>query len=555
MRKIPTLYSDYQECILDLDIYGKIVATPQQSLSELTETLFEEFKRRKPLPTLEYKRYELSRLVDPNYRIAYNKELELQDNESLVELRNMASSFEAINFEDLTPLIPDVQEAFSYESNITDSVRKSIIDKYDLSTGEEFKPGIHQTELIVGSVQEDKNLVLSDEEIENLGVESDSIADINEDDITTTTESEEPVYELDEDIAVVDEDNYDNTEDIDDFENFSDEETDSDDDIEDFSDEESSLDDDDIEDFETEYELNDIEDFEGEDELSGTEDFENDIDSDDIEDFEDMDSSADGDISDFEDFDDTVEQESETQEEETDNDFGDFSDEDTSEGEDFEDFSDEGDSEGEDFGDFSDEDNSESDDFGDFSDEETSSEDDFGGFSEDEDSDNDEDFSDTESDEDDSGNDFEDFSEEEPDEDFEDFTDDSNEEDDDSKYDYSQDSESKSNESVDEDIDVDVGDMDIEFLDSTSDITKPTMSVKPGVVRHVETPVTPIQIYNEPKHEEVIDRSAEPTDIRAFLRKHPRCEYSFALKYFTKNQIDTAIKVGKVIKKGNILKI
>ena len=57
MTKIPTLYSDYPECILDLDIYGKIVATPQQSMEEMKKSLFEEFQRRKPYPTLEYKRY------------------------------------------------------------------------------------------------------------------------------------------------------------------------------------------------------------------------------------------------------------------------------------------------------------------------------------------------------------------------------------------------------------------------------------------------------------------------------------------------------------------
>ena len=45
------------------------------------------------------------------------------------------------------------------------------------------------------------------------------------------------------------------------------------------------------------------------------------------------------------------------------------------------------------------------------------------------------------------------------------------------------------------------------------------------------------------------------TDIRQFLRKHPRCEYEFALKYFTKKQINDAIKIGKIVKKGNILKI
>ena len=47
----------------------------------------------------------------------------------------------------------------------------------------------------------------------------------------------------------------------------------------------------------------------------------------------------------------------------------------------------------------------------------------------------------------------------------------------------------------------------------------------------------------------------EPTDLRAFLRKHPRSEMDFVLKYFTKKQINDALRVGKIIKKGSILRI
>lgn len=62
--------------------------------------------------------------------------------------------------------------------------------------------------------------------------------------------------------------------------------------------------------------------------------------------------------------------------------------------------------------------------------------------------------------------------------------------------------------------------------------------LKPDAHKEVEKPVEP-----------------EPTDLRQFIRKHPRCEYNFALQYFTKKQINDAIKVGKVIKRGNILKV
>ena len=204
MTKIPTLYSDYRECMLDLDIYGKIVATPQQSIQELTETLFEEFQRRKPMPTLEYKRYELSRLVNPDFRIAYNKELELQDNERLLDLQSdLEASFENIDFEDLTSLIPTTKELFSYENHITDDMRSEIISKYDLSTGEAFKPGINQTENIVGSVSEDDSLTLSEEKINQLGVDEDetdiTMAEDPMEVVRFKDNSEDVKYEIEDD--------------------------------------------------------------------------------------------------------------------------------------------------------------------------------------------------------------------------------------------------------------------------------------------------------------------------------------------------------------------
>ena len=53
----------------------------------------------------------------------------------------------------------------------------------------------------------------------------------------------------------------------------------------------------------------------------------------------------------------------------------------------------------------------------------------------------------------------------------------------------------------------------------------------------------------------VIDKSSEPTDIRLFLKKHPNSAYDFVLQYFTKKQINDAIKIGRIIKKGNTLRI
>ncbi len=474
MTKIPTLYSDYRECMLDLDIYGKIVATPQQSIQELTETLFEEFQRRKPMPTLEYKRYELSRLVNPDFRIAYNKELELQDNERLLDLQSDAeASFENIDFEDLTSLIPTTKELFSYENHITDDMRDEIIAKYDLSTGEEFKPGISQTENIVGSVIENDNLVLSEEKIANLGVdESEDEVTMAEDPMkveSLTTEQEEVKYEIDDDEVML---------------------------------EDSDEDDSDSDDY-ADYGLND-----------------------DSEDSEDRDTSDDYD---------------EEESEESDDDYADYD-------------SDDSDSDEDDYGDYDESEDSEEDYEESESDEES------------EDSDEVDDSSEEESESDDSEDDYGDYDSDDSKDDYEDY----DSEDSATENDYEDyDSGDEVSGSVDEEgteqtntgvvkksIDLDDDDFDVSsFIDSVQD-EPVTVKSEPIVNKSVETPITPIQVKtNAPPQSEIIDRSAEPTEIRAFLRKHPRCEYEFALKYFTKKQINDAIKIGKIIKKGNILKI
>ena len=478
MTKIPTLYSDYKECILDLDIYGKIVATPQQSIQELTDTLFEEFKRRKPLPTLEYKRYELSRLVNPEFRIAYNKELELQDNERLVDLDKSFSTLGSIQFEDLTPLIDEVREAFSYEMNITDSVRQDIISKYDLETGEEFKPGIQETENIVGTTYEDSDTVLTDEEIENLGVDEDySVLDINEDD---TPEK----YEDESDIEV-------------------------DDDFVDYDAEEDSTDDIESED----------------DDDSSFEDYSDDTEDTDEADFDDYSEEQTEDDADFSDYD--TEESSEDS-----SDFDDYSEEPTEDD----------DSDLDSFDDYSEEEQSEDeDDFSDYDTEESSEDDtDFSDYESEEDSD---DFADYEEESEDDSS-FEDYEEEESDEIYEEDVGDSDEDSFD-EYDYTEET------GVDEDYSEEPS-----FIDSVYDSQNQDEQIAEPVKQvEVQTPVTPAMIHIEVPKPQVIDRSAEPTDIRAFLRKHPRCEYEFALQYFTKKQINDAIKIGKIIKKGNILKI
>lgn len=476
MTKIPTLYSDYRECMLDLDIYGKIVATPQQSIQELTETLFEEFQRRKPMPTLEYKRYELSRLVNPDFRIAYNKELELQDNERLLDLQSdLEASFESIDFEDLTSLIPTTKELFSYENHITDDMRSEIISKYDLSTGEAFKPGVNQTENIVGSVSEDDSLTLSEEKINQLGVDE-SEADITmaEDPMEIVrfeNNSEEVKYEIEDDEVTLDDD---------------------------YSAEDDTVPDSESADYDSEEdESSDYDDYDSEDE---DDEYETETESDDLDTQE-----TDEDYDDYD---------SESEEDSDDEDYSSDSEED-SDDEDYSSDSDEEDSDG-DYDDYDSDSEEDSDDYDDYDSEDTETEEEYN-----------EDDSESEEDYDDYGE-----SEDEPPD------------------------EVKNHGVAEKSIDLDDDDFDVSsFIDSVQDepVTKQYEHI---VDKVVETPITPLEVQssNRPQ-QEIIDRTSEPTEIRAFLRKHPRCEYDFALKYFTKKQINDAIKIGKIIKKGNILKI
>lgn len=79
----------------------------------------------------------------------------------------------------------------------------------------------------------------------------------------------------------------------------------------------------------------------------------------------------------------------------------------------------------------------------------------------------------------------------------------------------------------------------------TSCINSIPVNVPPPVVQHESDTVKPAEI----------DRSAEPTDIRAFVRAHPHCSHAELSKYFTKKAIQKALMLGKIIKKGNTYQI
>lgn len=506
MTNIPTLYSNYQELMLDLDIFGKIISTPQQSISELETSLFEEFKRRRPFPTMETKRYELSGLVSDDYIIEYNKELELQDDESILDLSSLRSSTPSRDDTDIdyTSITPDIKNLFSYQSNVKDSDRLEILSKYNIETGEDFKLGVHQTEKIFNSVKEDSSLILTDEEIENLPNSNNSNSD-----------SDEVIYEVDDDVDEYDSfsSDYEDEDDYDEDDDISYEFSSSDNDEDDSTEEEFTFEDD----SDTEEDEYDFDDENTEEEFSEEDDLVTE--------------------KKFSEEDDLVEDEDEDEY-------------DSSEEDEYDDFS----SSEEDEYDFDNEDDIESD------------EDEY---------DFEEDTSEEDSSDEDEYDDFDSVdSEEEDEEEFSfdeniatevnEVTKESNKEvlpsqeqtnsvtDDSSEntgmfIDFDDDSDMLDDISFEEEVKVkeQIGVSGSHMKDSSHIGESPPLDIPPA-------PVNPIPV---PVEEEKIDRSAEPTDIRQFLRKHPRCEYSFALKYFTKKQLSDALKIGKIIKKGNILKL
>ena len=493
MQKIPTLYSNYNQLILDINIYGNIVSIPQVDLEERKRLLFEEFKKQRPLPSMEDERYKLSNLISSDYKVTYDKELELQENEMLLSL-------EADNKREKQPVIeeeklPDViHNLFRYENNVTDADREAILQKYDLMTGQEFDLTDYESR-VFNSVQQEDN-VMTDEEIAELGTNTD---DENRKEFKIELEDEGISVDIPNDEEEIDEEY--EEEEIE--EEYEEEEDDSD-----YEEEEIEDDDSDYEE-EEEYEEEEIE-----EEIE--EEYEED--DSDIEENEPETTSSEPEIPQPPPIQSTLPTETPQPIIET-------------EEYDEEEYEDEEEVEEEE----------------EWEDEEEIEEDDY----EEEDYDDEEEEYEEEVEED---------YEEEEDEEYE-------EEEDDEEEEYTpppkkqspppqpqtvvqpqstpppqpQIQQSDTTSFIDSVFDSESDD-DIEFI---------TEDVKPKVVETPKVQVQPVQEQTQSNN----NVEEEPKDLKQFLRKHPRCDYSFALQYFSEKEIKQAIKTGKIIKRGNTLRI
>ena len=518
-EQIVTQYENYQELLLDLDIFGRLSSTKQMNLDEYKDLFFEEFKKQKPMPTMESKRYELSRLVDNSYRVEYNRQLELRENERLVDFNEELEDENVENktnrkLEDID-IDNNVKILFQYENQVCDRDREEIIKKYSLENGELLQ-GV-RPEKLMGTIKEDESLKLDDIEIENLGAEVPKFHDEEFEPIEDYEETKEST-ELDED------DDFDAiafSDDVELADNSEDEET------EEIEEADSDFEDDSEEDFE------DIEDDSEEEENEGSDEYLEETEEESNDDLEDEDEFEKSDVS--EDTEDTEELELE---------------------EEFKDSDDESDV------------------------------------------DYDEELEET-----DENDEFADDSKEENEPDDNNLDKKENTSDLSveqllsmlgSKLDTSIDLDklkqfvSKSDNSVVSDSvepelknDIDIKEVSIEkeqkqdslddFFDNDTDDLSEFFEEKKGTETNELSKKN--QFFEESsketdKKEETISEKAnsqqvqqqelkepEPTDLRTFIRKHPRCDYDFATQYFTPKQIAMEIKKGRVIKKGNMLKI
>ena len=474
VKSLPTLVKSYDECILDITVYGSVVSLPQPSEEELKKILFEEFKQRKPMPMLEAKRYELSREVSSDYKILYTRELELQTNEHLLDLKSKRTSNpEPVDFNSLSSLVEDAKHIFVYDSDMHDIDRAEIIAKYDLETGDDLVLGVSEVERNFGSTELADDLILSDEQVSNLGVEEQVL--LLGDDLEPDFE-EEPVYE---DVAP-------------DMSQFTDEDEELEPEYEDVSQPQNDFD---ISQF---IDTDDKVEPEYEDVSTGNTGLSQFLDDEDDESepvYEDV-SNTDSDISQF------LDDEEEEIEEEY-------------------------------------EDVSPASDIFQFSDTEDESE-------------ADEEYVDVSSESDISQ--FLDTADEDEDA-YVDITDEVNEPTQTGvafNTDISQFMDTESEPVGKEPVSVDI-------FAGTQGYSEPTtlnnhaldISIDDIDISSLMSDTAPSKEIEKP----VDNIEPEPTDLRAFLRKHPRSEMDFVLKYFTRKQVNDALRVGKIIKKGNILRI
>ena len=232
MYNIETLYSSYQELLLDLDIYGKLMESQYlDNKEEFKELLFQEYAKAHPIPTLESRDCELSEPVSAEYHVSYMHELELAQNEEVLNFdddEDDESNLEGIDdfdSEDLSVPSDFPKELFQNPVSIEERDNILATNKYFATSSEleEFTGDVEVVEHNYGSVTPSEESVFIEEPVQidedvgeddydmyNYGdegeVESEEDDIYEEDDLTESENSSSDVDEDDDDMYAYDQD-------------------------------------------------------------------------------------------------------------------------------------------------------------------------------------------------------------------------------------------------------------------------------------------------------------------------------------------------------------
>lgn len=489
-------YNSYMDFKLDMKIFQTVILNSQVNLSSYKEEVLRELEQEKPIKSFDSIRYQLSDLVSADYVINYNNDLELSDTELVVDFDEIGGSEEY-----------DIVDELDFDTEEVDNVRSRCIinpETSPLSIDRIHEINEAYSKFLDSELEDfNGNIAELEERINNLMIEDDEeVIDFDND--TGTAE-----YDIEDEIAVNVDDNIEMEGCITDLS-----------DMNKNSNKGYSYDDD--EDINEEYNLEeDTNNHEGysdedlEDEYFGYSDDEEDEDeyTDDYKDSEDEDKFIDNDEDSEEDEDEYIDNDEESEDE---------------------------------------------DEYDGYSDDEDEDEDEY--IAEDEDSQDEEEYSEDEEDE------YSDYDEDLDEDEY--IAEDDNEDSDEDEDDYSEEYEgntgedddeidafldTKNNKGVDEQKTESSSEIEIDNIDSDSvdDFEPEFIDIDTAKEEKSDTEIKK-EVVKEVKKEETV-KEEEPKDLIQFIRKHPRCEVSFALQYFSKKEIEKNIMMGRIIKKGNKL--
>lgn len=191
MCNIETLYSSYQELLLDLDIFGRLVGAQGLDDKEaFKDLLFQEYAKARPIPTLESRDCELSEPVSEDFHVSYRNELELAQGEEVISWDDDDEEDEIDDDVAEDIVLPEDFPKELFRKPMLPSERDSIVCENDYFKGsielEEFVGDVDTVVSNFGTIEQSDELVYVEEgeaDIYDESVEDDTVyeEDVGED--------------------------------------------------------------------------------------------------------------------------------------------------------------------------------------------------------------------------------------------------------------------------------------------------------------------------------------------------------------------------------------